>query len=192
VSAEWLEEPEFVRTTLAALRAAAVDPRSVVLEITESSLLRDLAERGHRLEELRRWGIRIAIDDFGTGYSSLSYLRELPIDIVKLDKEFVSDVDASTESRLIVQAILDLAKALRLEVIAEGVERESQFSTLVQLGCNAFQGYLLGRPASLEEAKAMAMRQWPADPFASDYDWTTAEPSPIENIVHADFRRLTG
>ena len=117
VSAERLEDPNFVESTLDVLRRSSVDPTTVVLEITESSLLNDLRERGRRLEELRAWGIRIAIDDFGTGYSSLSYLRDLPVDIVKLDREFVSDIDTSVMSQAIVQAILTLSKVLDLSLI---------------------------------------------------------------------------
>ncbi|MGI9604734.1 MAG: putative bifunctional diguanylate cyclase/phosphodiesterase [Acidimicrobiales bacterium] len=170
VSAERLERPDFVDSTLDALRAASIDPRTLVLEITESSLLRDLNERGRRLEELRRWGIRIAIDDFGTGYSSLSYLRTLPVDIVKLDREFVSDIDSSAESQAIVRAILTLAQAMRLRVVAEGVERESQFELLAGFGCDVFQGFLLGRPLDIEVAKTLAAERWPHDPALAESD----------------------
>lgn len=177
VSAERLEDPDFVRTTLEVLRRGAIDPTTVVLEITESSLLNDLRERGRRLEELRAWGIRIAIDDFGTGYSSLSYLRDLPVDIVKLDREFVSDIDSSPMSQAIVQAILTLSKVLKLEVVAEGIERKSQIDVLAGLGCDIFQGFLLGRPLSIDTATALAARQWPADPFQSGYDWPEVPPN---------------
>ena len=177
VSAEWLEREDFVSETLSALRTSAVDPKTVVLEITESSLLRDLTERGQRLQELRRWGLRIAIDDFGTGYSSLSYLRALPVDILKLDKEFVADVDSSSESRAIVSAILDLATALNLEVVAEGVEREGQFQVLAELGCNTFQGFLLARPLSFDVARELATRTWPVSSFSTASDWESEPPS---------------
>jgi len=129
------------------------------------------------LQELRRWGLRIAIDDFGTGYSSLSYLRALPVDIVKLDKEFVADVDASSESRAIVSAILDLARALNLEVVAEGVEREGQFQILAELGCNTFQGFLLSRPLSFDTARELATRTWPVSSFGTAADWESEPPS---------------
>jgi len=176
VSAERLETRDFVKTTLDVLRRYSIDPKSVVLEITESSLLRDLHEHGKRLEELRAWGVRIAIDDFGTGYSSLSYLRELPVDIVKLDKDFVSDIDTSEESRAIVQAILALATALDLGVVAEGVERESQHKILADLGCPMFQGFLLGRPLELEDARDVAAGTWRPNPFSSAYEWSAGPP----------------
>lgn len=177
VSAERLEDPKFVESTLDVLRRSSIDPTTVVLEITESSLLNDLRERGRRLEELRAWGIRIAIDDFGTGYSSLSYLRDLPVDIVKLDREFVSDIDSSVMSQAIVQAILTLSKALDLEVVAEGIERESQLRVLSELGCDVFQGFLLGKPLSLDDARALAQRRWAADPFTGGYDWPEVPPN---------------
>ncbi len=177
VSAERLEDPQFVQTTLSVLRRRAIDPSTIVLEITESSLLKDLRERGRRLEELRAWGIRIAIDDFGTGYSSLSYLRDLPVDIVKLDREFVSDIDQSPMSQAIVQAILTLSKVLELEVVAEGIERKSQIEVLAGLGCDVFQGFLLGKPLPIELAHDIARRQWPPDPFQSGYDWPEVPPN---------------
>ncbi len=172
VSAERLERNDFVDTTLAMLRAAAVDPRDVVLEITESSLLRDLSERGRRLEELRRWGLRIAIDDFGTGYSSLSYLRELPVDIVKLDKEFVADIETSSESRAIVEAIMALAQALDLTVVAEGVERRQQFEILKGFGCDVYQGFLFGRALQRNQARDHAEGVWPVDPQMRSFEWS--------------------
>lgn len=186
VSAERLEAPDFVKSTLQVLRKYSIDPRIIVLEITESSLLRDLHERGRRLEELRKWGIRIAIDDFGTGYSSLSYLRELPVDIVKLDKDFVSDIDSSAESHAIVKAILALATALELEVVGEGIEREEQYGLLAELGCPVYQGFLLGRPLELAAARERAAKQWAPDPFGSAYEWSDGPPTDASTITSGD------
>ena len=186
VSAERLEKKDFVQSTLDVLRRHSIDPRSVVLEITESSLLRDLHERGKRLEQLRTWGVKIAIDDFGTGYSSLSYLRELPVDIVKLDKDFVSDIDTSVESRAIVRAILALARALDLDVIAEGVEREEQFTILSDLGCTIFQGFLLGRPLELDDVRDIAERRWHPDPFGAAYEWADGPPVDASSLHDSD------
>ncbi len=181
VSAERLEDAEFVETTLDVLRKSSIDPTSVVLEITESSILQDLRERGRRLEILRAWGVRIAIDDFGTGYSSLSYLRELPVDIVKLDREFVSEIDTSEMSQAIVKAILTLSEVLGLEVVAEGIERESQFDILKHLGCDIFQGFLLGKPLEHDVARDLAEKTWLPDPFGGGYEWPAAPPS-LEGI----------
>ena len=182
VSAERLECPNFVESTIEVLRRYSIDPRTIVLEITESSLLRDLRERGKRLEQLRVWGVRIAIDDFGTGYSSLSYLRELPVDIVKLDKDFVSDIDSSPESQAIVRAILALADALDLAVIAEGVERPEQHEMLLSLGCTVFQGFLLGRPLELDQARQMAEKRWTPDPFSVAHDWNESAPDDSSSL----------
>ncbi len=187
VSAERLETHNFVETTLDVLRRNSIDPKTVVLEITEQSLLNDLHERGKRLEELRTWGVRIAIDDFGTGYSSLSYLRELPVDIVKLDKDFVSDIDTSEESRAIVRAILALASALDLDVVAEGVERESQHTILAELGCDIFQGFLLGRPLELEAARDLSGHRWAPDPFSSAYEWPEGAPRDTSSMPSGAF-----
>ncbi len=186
VSAERLERKDFVQSTLEILRRASIDPRTIVLEITESTLLHDLRERGRRLETLRAWGVRIAIDDFGTGYSSLSYLRELPVDIVKLDKEFVSDIDSSTESQAIVRAILALAKAMKLSVVAEGVEREEQFQVLRELGCDTFQGYLLGRPLEVDAARELAERTWMPDLFSTSYEWSDTPPPDARELLNSE------
>ncbi len=180
VSAERLEDPKFVSSTIEVLRRASIDPRTVVLEITESSLLNDVRERGRRLEQLRAWGVRIAIDDFGTGYSSLSYLRDLPVDIVKLDKEFVSQIERSAEAQAIVSAILALAKVMKLEVIAEGIEREPQRKVLADLGCDLFQGFMLGRPLVVDDAQDLAALKWPPNPFETGgYEWSDVPPSPV-------------
>ncbi len=180
VSAERLERDDFVDSTLDLMRGSSIDPHSLILEITESSLLRDLAERGARLEKLRSWGVRIAVDDFGTGYSSLSYLRRLPVDIVKLDKEFVGDIDTSDQSRAIVRAILDLASALELTVVAEGVEREAQFEILRDLGCDIFQGYLLGKPLTLDDAKDVAERTFEVEDTQPTVDWDSLGSMAVE------------
>ncbi|NNK90886.1 MAG: bifunctional diguanylate cyclase/phosphodiesterase, partial [Acidimicrobiia bacterium] len=181
VSAERLERSDFVDSTLSMLRTAAVDPRDIVLEITESSLLRDLSERGRRLEELQRWGMRIAIDDFGTGYSSLSYLRELPVDIVKLDKEFVADIETSSESRAIVEAIMALAQALDLKVVAEGVERRQQYEILHGFGCDIYQGFLFGRALQRGQARDHAESAWPLDPQMRGFEWSDS-PSGLSGL----------
>lgn len=186
VSAERLERKDFVQSTLDILRRASLDPRSLVLEITESTLLHDLRERGRRLETLRAWGIRIAIDDFGTGYSSLSYLRELPVDIVKLDKEFVSDIESSVESQAIVRAILALAQAMNLSVVAEGVEREEQFAMLRDLGCDTFQGFLLGRPLVVDDARDLAEATWVPDLSSHSYQWSDTPPADAGSLLEIE------
>ncbi len=105
-----------------------------------------------RLQAVRDLGVRIAIDDFGTGYSSLSYLRRLPVDIVKIDRSFVTDLARGGAATTLVASILELARSLSLEVVAEGVETPVQQAALTDLGCSFAQGYLFGRPRALDPA----------------------------------------
>ena len=126
-----------------------------MLELTESVLLhRD--ERIHSdLMELKIIGVRLAIDDFGTGYSSLSYLRELPIDVLKIDKSFVDGIGTSEQRLALVEGIIRIARTLHLNVIAEGIETEVQRDLLVSMGCQFGQGYLLAMPVEADEAAAL-------------------------------------
>ncbi len=120
-------------------------PDRLVLEITETLLASDSLAATARLQELKRLGVRLALDDFGTGYSSLGRLRELPIDILKIDGTFSRDL-ASREGASLVQAIVYLGQALGLRVIGEGVETSAQAEALQRLGCDLAQGYHFGRP----------------------------------------------
>lgn len=122
-----------------------------MLEITESALMLDFDEGLARLRLLKDLGLRIALDDYGTGYSSLNRLGKLPVDIVKIDKSFVDQVDVSREGRALVQSIIDVAKALGMKSIAEGVERPDERAALAELGCDYIQGYLFAKPAPPEE-----------------------------------------
>jgi diguanylate cyclase (GGDEF)-like protein/PAS domain S-box-containing protein len=143
-------------TLLERLRRALVEyrlpPGSLVLEITESALLEDTEERISGLYALKDLGVLLAIDDFGTGYSSFSYLRRLPIDILQLDRSFVSTIDARADDRVVANAILDLGRTLGMRVIAEGIETDAQREVLTELGCELGQGFLFGRPAATHEA----------------------------------------
>jgi EAL domain-containing protein (putative c-di-GMP-specific phosphodiesterase class I) len=133
------------------LVASQLDPGLLALEITESTLMDADAARDS-LEGLRRLGVQLVVDDFGTGYSSLLYLRRLPIDVVKVDKSFVSGLRANDEDDAIVAAVVSLARALDLRTVAEGVETTEQLDALRALGCEFGQGYLWGRPMCAAEA----------------------------------------
>src|SRR5688500_3116027 len=109
--------------------------------------MEDVEPTAHALSRLKDMGVRISIDDFGTGYSSLSYLKRFPIDEVKIDRGFVAGVNEDPDNLAIVQTIIALGKALKLDVVAEGVETEAQLALLRAAGCDRAQGYLLGRPA---------------------------------------------
>src|SRR5262249_13564789 len=118
LSARQLERPELVDEVVAALEETGLDPRALVLEITESVVLEKSDDLVQRLNDLKRLGVRLAIDDFGTGYSSLSYLQRLPIDVLKVDKTFVDAVGSASESAALVGTIVQLAHTLRLQTVA--------------------------------------------------------------------------
>lgn len=128
-------------------------PKYVELEITEGALMDDVEKSNQILKELKGRGIHISIDDFGTGYSSLSYLKKFHIHTLKIDQSFVRDVMEDADDAAIVSAVIAMAKSLRLNVIAEGVETDEQLKYLAGKGCNEAQGYLLGKPVSAEEFK---------------------------------------
>ena len=111
-------------------------------------MLRDAEKVWADLRELRELGVRIAIDDFGTGYSSLSYLRQMPVDVLKIDKSFIDDILRSDEQLALVEAIISLARTLKLAVVAEGIEDQAHRRKLVQMGCPYGQGYLFSKPMS--------------------------------------------
>jgi diguanylate cyclase (GGDEF)-like protein len=155
VSARQLRDPDFVHGVRRRLTESGLAPSSLVLELTESGLLRPDQRLRADLEELKGMGVRLAIDDFGTGYSSLSYLRELPIDLLKVDKSFVDGIAVSTQRLALVEVIIRIAKTLGLTVIAEGIESEVQRDMLVSMGCRYGQGYLLAVPMPADEAEAL-------------------------------------
>jgi EAL domain-containing protein (putative c-di-GMP-specific phosphodiesterase class I) len=155
VSARQFRTPGFVDQVRDALEAAGTGPECLVLEITESLVLRDADKVWADLRELRSLGVRIAIDDFGTGYSSLSYLRQMPVDILKLDKTFIDDISHSEEQLALVEAIVTLARTLRLSVVAEGIEYSEQHDLLLRLGCPFGQGYLFGKPMEPDEVTGL-------------------------------------
>ncbi|SDG89311.1 putative bifunctional diguanylate cyclase/phosphodiesterase [Klenkia brasiliensis] len=152
VSAVQLADEGFVDVVAAALAASGLPAHLLVLEVTESVLADDVDAVCARLQAVRDLGVRIAIDDFGTGYSSLSYLRRLPVDIVKIDRSFVTDLARGGSATTLVASILELARSLSLDVVAEGVETPVQQVALAELGCSFAQGYLFGRPAPLDTA----------------------------------------
>ncbi|MGB5812611.1 MAG: EAL domain-containing protein [Polyangiales bacterium] len=150
VSAQQFEDPTFVDKVRDTLADTNLPPEFLELELTESSLMSDAAAAGGLLREIRDVGVRIAIDDFGTGYSSLTYLHEFPLNALKIDKNFVQNVESNERGGPISKMIIGLAQNLGLEVIAEGVETESQREYMRQHGCDIAQGYLYSRPESVD------------------------------------------
>jgi diguanylate cyclase (GGDEF)-like protein/PAS domain S-box-containing protein len=155
VSARQFRDPGFVAGVREVLSESGLVPSLLQLELTESVLLgRDDRIHGE-LTELKQLGVRLAIDDFGTGYSSLSYLRELPMDVLKIDKSFTEGIAASQGRLALCEVIVRMAKTLGLTVTAEGIESEAQRELLISLGCETGQGYLLDKPMAAGEAEAL-------------------------------------
>jgi diguanylate cyclase (GGDEF)-like protein/PAS domain S-box-containing protein len=156
VSARQFSAPGFVDGVRQILDTSGLEPGALMLELTESVLLRRDERVQSDLMELKAIGIRLAIDDFGTGYSSLSYLRELPIDVLKIDKSFVDGIAISAQRLALAEGIVQIARTLQLEVIAEGIESELQRDLLISMGCQFGQGYLLAMPMEAHRAEALA------------------------------------
>ncbi len=148
VTSEDLALPSFAAGMRERLERTHFPADRLTLEITETGLIADLDRAARVLATLRDAGIRIAIDDFGTGYSSLAYLKALPLDYLKIDREFAHDVTGSAKARAIVNGVIGIARAIGLEVIAEGVENEEQRALLAAQGCALYQGYLFSRALS--------------------------------------------
>ncbi len=159
LSAVQLATDEVVADVRAALDASGLDPGLLVLEITETALVADPVATAARLRALRDLGVRVAIDDFGTGYSSLSYLRQLPVDILKIDRSFVDTITSGDELPPIVRGLIDLARTLDLEIIAEGIESPAQHEGLRRQACDLGQGFLFSRPLSEADAEAVLTAQ---------------------------------
>jgi EAL domain-containing protein (putative c-di-GMP-specific phosphodiesterase class I) len=139
---------------VAALEESGFPAGQLTLEVTEGVLVRDVDSVVRQLEALRALGIRIAIDDFGTGFSGLSYLRHLPADVIKIDRSFVMDLPRGRSALTLITSIVELARTLGLDVVAEGVETEGQRRALADLDCRHAQGYLFARPEPAEHAGA--------------------------------------
>lgn len=134
------------------LKNKGLKPSYLELEITESVLIENIDLNMKKIKELRELGVKISLDDFGTGYSSLTYLRELPIDVLKIDKSFIDNILSTGEKSGLAGSIISLAHDLGLEVVAEGVENEEQLKYLEWYNCDVVQGYLFSRPLPGEKA----------------------------------------
>ena len=155
VSALQLMARGFVHSVATTLAATDTDPALVTLEVTETVFLQDSPRALVVLNGLKDIGVRLALDDFGTGYSSLSYLKQYPVDVIKIDRMFITDLEQNPISRLIVSAIVDLAHGLGMAVVAEGVETEAQRRHILELGCDFGQGFLFARPAIAADPDTM-------------------------------------
>jgi EAL domain-containing protein (putative c-di-GMP-specific phosphodiesterase class I) len=160
VSPQQLRHRDFVTDIKLAVSIDPMAAAGLELEITESMVMQDFKHNIVSLHSIRALGVRIAIDDFGTGFSSLSYLAKLPVDTLKIDRSFIIDMDAGHEGTALVATIISLAHALKLKVVAEGVETSGQLGLLRSLHCDEFQGYLFDKPmpAEIFEAKYLVPR----------------------------------
>jgi EAL domain-containing protein (putative c-di-GMP-specific phosphodiesterase class I) len=146
LSARQLADPDLTGTVSAVLAETGLPADGLWLELTESMLMEDVDAAAAALAALRGLGVHLSIDDFGTGYSSLAYLTRFPVDALKIDRSFVENMSRDAEDEVVVTSVIALAHTLRLDVVAEGVETPAQLAMLTQFGCDAAQGFHLGRP----------------------------------------------
>ena len=146
VSAKQFHQPDFVDLVRRILDKTGINPRRLKLELTESVVINDMADAVEKMKTLKNMGLAFSMDDFGTGYSSLLYLRHLPLDQLKIDRSFISEIESNAGDAAIVQTIIGMARSLGLRVIAEGVEKESQHQFLRLNQCPEYQGFLFGQP----------------------------------------------
>ena len=146
LSERQFRQNNMIEVVAKALNESGLPPRSLDLELTESIIMENSKETLATLYELKAMGVKISVDDFGTGYSSLGYLKRFPVDLIKIDHTFVRDLATSADDAAITTAIIAMARSLKLEVLAEGVETPAQAEFLLERGCNLMQGYMFGRP----------------------------------------------
>jgi EAL domain-containing protein (putative c-di-GMP-specific phosphodiesterase class I) len=151
LSARQLWQQDLVGRLLAQVSAMGVEPFHLVIEITESTAMRDPERTQRVLQELHEHGFRLAIDDFGTGYSSVARLKDLPVDILKIDGRFIRDVPGDPDATSMVRAVIGLAHSLAMRPLAEGIENEEQLRYLVDHGCELGQGFLFSQPVPSDE-----------------------------------------
>jgi EAL domain-containing protein (putative c-di-GMP-specific phosphodiesterase class I) len=149
LSARQLDDDGLVDDIRAALEATGLEARALVLEVTETAIMRDAQATALRLDAIKALGVSVAIDDFGTGYSSLGYLQQFPIDILKIDRSFIASMTTSSDSAALIRTLVQLGKQLGLRTLAEGIERDDQFAQLQREQCDSGQGFMLARPMSV-------------------------------------------
>jgi EAL domain-containing protein (putative c-di-GMP-specific phosphodiesterase class I) len=177
LSARQFQQRRLVEEIEAILSATGVDPRQICLEITESVVMEDAEHTIGVLRRLKALGVRLAIDDFGTGYSSLGYLKRFPVDVVKIDRSFVTGIDSNPVDSAIAAAIIGLAEALGMTTVAEGVETEAQLTHLRALGCSVMQGYYFSRPLPGPAFDELIDRTPRMDMDANERDQPVFEPA---------------
>ncbi|MCG8510536.1 MAG: EAL domain-containing protein [Rhodospirillales bacterium] len=173
VSSRQFRGPGLIEMVLGALDKTRIQPDNLELEITENLLMGDIPEIRQLLSRLRQIGVSLSIDDFGTGYSSLSYLRRFPVNVLKIDKSFVQDVTTDSDSAALVEAIINMARSLGLEVVAEGVETDGQMDFLRACGCDVAQGYYFSKPIPGDRFETL-VREWDSAAYIGKTDRTSS------------------
>ena len=177
VSARQLENDRIMADIEAALAASGLPASALMLEVTETALMRNPNETGRRLSAVKELGVQIAIDDFGTGYSSLAHLQSLPVDVLKIDRSFISGLHEGPEGETLVQTLVQLGKALSIETCAEGIERESELELLRSTECDSGQGFLFATPLEAGEVEGYLGSFAPTDGRERAWLRETAAPS---------------
>jgi diguanylate cyclase (GGDEF)-like protein len=157
VSGRQLDTDRLIDDIEGALAAGGLDAGALMIEITETTLMCNIEETAHRLAQIKQLGVRIAIDDFGTGYSSLAHLQRFPVDALKIDRSFVAGMSANKEGETLIHTLVHLGKALSIETLAEGIEREQDLALLKDAGCDSGQGFLFAHPLDSSEIGAFFM-----------------------------------
>jgi CheY-like chemotaxis protein len=183
VSARQLADSNLVSDVAAALALNSLDPALLTLEITETMIMADEDEVGERLRELKALGVRISVDDFGTGYSSIGHLERFPVDELKIDRSFVASLGAGSRDSGVASGVIQLARSLRIEVVAEGIETVDQLAELRRLHCTRGQGYYLCRPQDPASIEALLRA-------GSDYEMPDS-PSLIMVVDDEDAMRVS-
>jgi len=158
VSARQLDTDELVTDVKDALSESGLDADALTLEITETTLMRNTEETARRLTAIKGLGVRIAIDDFGTGYSSLAHLQRFPVDALKIDRSFISQLTDNPEGEALIHTLVQLGKALSIETLAEGIEQQRELSLLQDEHCDSGQGFLYARPLDVAAVEAFLQK----------------------------------
>ncbi len=185
LSARQFQQPLLVESVAQILKDTGLDPNLLELELTEGSIMKDPNQAIRKLHELKAMGIHISVDDFGTGYSSLNYLKRFPIDTLKVDQSFVQEINTDPDNEAIVSAIITLAHALKLNVIAEGVETQEQLETLRALKCDEVQGFLFSRPLAVAEFTVLLAERLT---IGAPKDYSTTRLPNLLSVLQQQFR----
>jgi EAL domain-containing protein (putative c-di-GMP-specific phosphodiesterase class I) len=163
VSARQLDTDDFIDQVKHSLHQSGLDPNNLTIEVTETTLMRNVEETAARLNEIKNLGVRIAIDDFGTGYSSLAHLQKFPVDALKIDRSFISGLADNREGQTLIHTLVQLGKDLSIETLAEGIEQQQELSLLRNENCDSGQGFLFARPLDKGSTQAFLQQWTPTD-----------------------------